>query len=233
MEERFPIVTYVLMIVNLTVYVFTQMNFSYFEFAYGFIPAVFKPYTLVTYMFLHSNLTHLVLNMIMLVVIGLAVEDVLGKLFFLGIYFSSGITATFFDILGRVIFNIPFSIPFIGASGAIFGLLSVACLIKPFEKIPTFLVIMTIVPLIMMLLKQDVLLANPVFIIALILFVAMTISSMFVIFPTMPFMLSLILYGVFWLLLIVAGFTTSVSYMGHIGGVVGGFLGFIFLAKRS
>jgi membrane associated rhomboid family serine protease len=233
--ENFPVVTYSLVIINFAVFIFSWQHLSYYESNFGFIPVVFKPYTLVTYMFLHADLTHIILNMIMLAAVGFAIEEVLGKIFFFEVYIFSGIIATFFDTFGRLIFGISFGIPFIGASGAIFGLLAVGSLIKPFEKMPTFLVVISIIPLVMMLLSQnqDIFLTNPMALGIIVFVLAMATVFIFIFFPGMPLMFSLLIYGIFWVLLIYNGFTSSVSYAGHIGGILGGVIGFILLAKKK
>ncbi len=68
--------------------------------------------------FLHGNIIHIMVNMYSLFIIGSQLETFLGKLKFTGIYLVSGITGS---ILSSII-NDP-SIPSVGASGAIFGLL--------------------------------------------------------------------------------------------------------------
>jgi rhomboid protease GluP len=73
-------------------------------------------YRLVTCMFLHGGLIHLVFNMYALYSIGPLVEKIHGRIKYLIIYFVSGIMSSLFSF----IFSEGVSI---GASGAIFGLL--------------------------------------------------------------------------------------------------------------
>lgn len=73
-------------------------------------------YRLITYMFLHGNITHIIVNMYSLSIIGNQIETFLGKTKFLIIYLFSGITA---GLLSAILTG---GIS-IGASGAIFGLL--------------------------------------------------------------------------------------------------------------
>lgn len=71
-------------------------------------------YRLITAMFLHSDLLHLVSNMWALFVLGVAFSELLPWLFII-VYFLSGIVGNIFSFL----FN-PY--PSVGASGSIFGL---------------------------------------------------------------------------------------------------------------
>ncbi len=77
-------------------------------------------YRLVTGMFMHGSIWHLLCNMYSLYVIGCATENYFGKKKFLLIYFVSGIIGSMFSC----IFNTSWSL---GASGAIFGLMGALC----------------------------------------------------------------------------------------------------------
>ncbi len=77
----------------------------------------FRPWTLVTYMFLHAGLMHLALNMIGLFFFGPRLEARLGPRSFLGLYFLSGLGGAGFT------FAFSFGSPVVGASGAVFGII--------------------------------------------------------------------------------------------------------------
>ena len=99
----------------------------------AFMPATFseKPYTIITSMFMHSGLYHLAMNMIGLLIFGLIVEEIFGKARWLVVYLCSGLFAS----LGYVLLsNSPF-IYALGASGAIFGLMGAAAVLKPKQTI--------------------------------------------------------------------------------------------------
>jgi membrane associated rhomboid family serine protease len=85
--------------------------------------------TLVTSMFLHADIIHLGLNMLFLLVSGDAVERELGNFRFLGLYFACGVIAGLF----HAYLNSPSTIPTIGASGAIFGVLAAFAVLFPFR----------------------------------------------------------------------------------------------------
>ena len=84
-----------------------------------FVPALFplQPWTIITYMFLHAGLWHLLFNMLALYFFGPRLEARLGGRQFLWLYFVSG-------IMGAVL-SIPFTprAAIVGASGAVFGVL--------------------------------------------------------------------------------------------------------------
>ena len=92
--------------------------------------------TLVTSMFLHANLLHVAGNMLFLWIFGNNVEDRLGELKFLVIYLASGIGGSLLQI-----FITPTStIPMLGASGAISGLLAAYVLYFPRARVLTYIV---------------------------------------------------------------------------------------------
>src|SRR4030088_2970479 len=75
-----------------------------------------RPWTLVTYMFLHAGFMHILFNMLGLYFFGPRVEQRIGSSHFFALYMLSGITG------GLLSFYNP-NVPIIGASGAIFGAL--------------------------------------------------------------------------------------------------------------
>lgn len=88
----------------------------------------------VTYMFLHLDLWHLVINMLMLWFFGEPIERAWGKREFLKYYFLTGIGAGFCSFL--VNWKSPVSV--IGASGAIFGILLAYAFLFPESIIVLF-----------------------------------------------------------------------------------------------
>lgn len=84
----------------------------------------------ITYMFLHANLGHLLMNMLGLVFLGSAVERGLGSRAFLALYFLSGILGG----IGYVLINqSPY--PCVGASGAVFGVLAAFAALYPHQPV--------------------------------------------------------------------------------------------------
>ncbi|MBN1272489.1 MAG: rhomboid family intramembrane serine protease [Candidatus Aminicenantes bacterium] len=93
------------------------------------------PLTLLTCMFLHGGLLHLLFNMLYLWIFGNNVEDFLGPVRYILFYLVSGLGAS----LTHIIFNPSSRIPMIGASGAIAGVLGAYFLLFPRANILTFI----------------------------------------------------------------------------------------------
>jgi membrane associated rhomboid family serine protease len=89
--------------------------------------------TLLTSMFLHGGLLHLGGNMLFLWIFGDNVEDATGHLRFLAFYVLCGVVAAYAHILTH-----PAStMPMVGASGAISGVLGAYFLLYPYARVVT------------------------------------------------------------------------------------------------
>jgi membrane associated rhomboid family serine protease len=77
-----------------------------------------RPWTFVSYMFVHAGLLHLLANMLMLFVFGTAVESRMGSRNFLMYYLFCGIGAAVFSLLLAGLLAVG---SFVGASGAVLG----------------------------------------------------------------------------------------------------------------
>lgn len=77
-----------------------------------------RPWTFVTYMFVHAGLLHLLTNMLMLYVFGTAVESRMGSRNFILYYLYCGVGAAVFSLLLAGIMPVG---AFVGASGAVLG----------------------------------------------------------------------------------------------------------------
>ncbi len=90
---------------------------------------------LITYMFLHGSLLHLLFNLFTLWMFGSDVERSLGEKRFLGFYLITGICAALFHLF----FNAQSTNPVLGASGAIYGVLVAFALLYPEREITLLL----------------------------------------------------------------------------------------------
>ena len=115
-----------LIIVNVAVYIIqfiTILSGHPMALYLGLVPFQvahhFTIYQLVTYMFLHGGVFHILINMFMLWMFGGDIEHQLGSKRFLVYYFICGVGAG----LVTVMFSSSSAIPVVGASGAIYGLL--------------------------------------------------------------------------------------------------------------
>jgi rhomboid family protein len=84
---------------------------------FAFVPALIfvRPWTMVTYMFLHAGWMHILFNMIVLFFFGPRVEQRLGSNRFITLYFISGIAGALLSFL------LAPDAAIIGASAAVFG----------------------------------------------------------------------------------------------------------------
>jgi membrane associated rhomboid family serine protease len=99
-------------------------------------PAAFPPLlTLLTSMFLHASLLHLLGNMLYLWIFGNNIEDQLGPVRFVLFYLVCGIAAA----LTHILFQPGSRIPMIGASGAIAGVLGAYWALFPRARVKTFI----------------------------------------------------------------------------------------------
>lgn len=89
--------------------------------------------TLVTSLFLHGGFVHLFGNLIYLWVFGGAIEDVLGRVRFLFFYIACGAAGS----LTHTVLFPSSTIPSIGASGSIAGLLGAFLVLRPHARIVT------------------------------------------------------------------------------------------------
>ena len=83
--------------------------------------------TLLTYMFLHGNILHLLGNMIFLWVFGDNVEDAMGHMRFLFFYLMCGVFAG----LAHALMRQGSDVPMIGASGAVAGVIAAYLMLHP------------------------------------------------------------------------------------------------------
>jgi membrane associated rhomboid family serine protease len=91
---------------------------------YGDLAHDHQWYRMVTTMFLHGSIIHIAFNMYILWVFGSAVEQYLGTMRYLGLYFISGLAGS-----AGALLVFPYT-PTLGASGAIFGVLGAMMILE-------------------------------------------------------------------------------------------------------
>jgi membrane associated rhomboid family serine protease len=109
---------------------FVKAYDGFWLFKYGFIPRHHKTslFNYLSCMFLHGGWMHLIGNMLFLFLSGIAIEEVWGRGVFTAFYLLSGLGAT----AAHFAFNPQSTIPTIGASGAIAGLMG-AFMVRHFK----------------------------------------------------------------------------------------------------
>ncbi len=91
--------------------------------------------TLITSMFLHGGLLHILGNMLFLFVFGDNIEDRIGKFWYILFYLACGVVATLVQVISSVVTNVDIRIPIVGASGAISGLLAAYVIFYPRKRV--------------------------------------------------------------------------------------------------
>src|SRR5262245_36544299 len=127
-RRTFPFVTYALIAINVLVFVLLELpqgdNLDAFLTRWGTIPAQIVAgnglITLITSMFLHAGWLHIGSNMLFLWIFGDNVEDAFGHVLYLIFYLLCGIAAS----LAQVLVGPSSTVPGVGASGAIAGVLA-------------------------------------------------------------------------------------------------------------
>lgn len=107
---------------------FNNFLVQWFAFYPEWQTAVFQPWRMVTYMFLHGGGFHLLFNMLWLWWLGRVVEETLGPRSFTVIFLGSGIGGAILDILFAQFLGINLVI---GASGAVYGIMVAFAMLYP------------------------------------------------------------------------------------------------------
>jgi len=139
-----PIITYLLIALNIIVFAFqTMLGSSNEQFIYQFalIPAEVTTlsldgiFNIFTSMFMHAGFVHIGGNMLYLWIFGDNVEDLLGSVRYLIFYILGGTVASIAHIISA-----PGSqIPTVGASGAIAAVLGAYLVLYPKQKVLTLI----------------------------------------------------------------------------------------------
>lgn len=103
---------------------------------WAFDPATPSPLTALTSLFLHANLVHLLGNLVFLAAVGPKVEAISGAWRMLLICLGSGLAAVGFHFAGAL-WGLP-SMPLVGASGMIAGLVSYGAVLYRRSRVPLF-----------------------------------------------------------------------------------------------
>jgi membrane associated rhomboid family serine protease len=135
--DRLPAGIKWLLIVNTAVFLLQTFSrgalggiLAYFALFPAAVVKNFFVWQLATYMFLHGGLWHILFNMLALWMFGRELEQTWGTRRFLRFYFLCGIGAGVCVVIANYLFGDP-SIPTIGASGAIYGVLAASAALWP------------------------------------------------------------------------------------------------------
>ncbi len=134
-----PYITITIIVLNTLAWLF-ELSLPHdvlnqFLVVYGVVPAYFEWPTLITSMFLHGGWMHVIGNMWYLWIFGDNVEDSLGHGRFIVFYLLCGIVAAF----GQILIQPDSTLPTIGASGAIAGVMGAYFVLYPQSRVLTLL----------------------------------------------------------------------------------------------
>jgi membrane associated rhomboid family serine protease len=134
----------IILVANLIVFIWQLMDPSgQMHIEYAFVPNEFfageKYWTLLTSMFMHGDILHILMNMWFFYVITDNCEHSLGHVTYLFTYLISGLAGSLLHAYSTFLIPAPWgqflaNIPSLGASGAIFGLLGVYYVLYPKNK---------------------------------------------------------------------------------------------------
>jgi membrane associated rhomboid family serine protease len=215
MEYEWTYVSFILITLNLAVFLFT-VDLSKWPFpvydsvvdAFGLAPQdlFLQPYKLITHMFIHADIIHFYGNILMLAIIGLVVEPKIGHVKFFLLYLLSGLCAIPFGFLME--YMIRTSVVLIGASGAIYGTMVLAGTVAGWEEISGFLI--------------------PVLNFVIIPVDFFTLKDIKV-----PMFVAILFYFLMNLILTLVNMPYSIGELAHFGGIFGGILAFIFVLPEE
>src|SRR5580700_9861979 len=134
-----PYITVTIIILNVLAWLFelalpADVRTPFLQ-VYGVVPADFHATTLITSMFLHGGWMHVLGNMWYLWIFGDNVEDRLGHGRFIVFYLLCGIIAA----LGQIAIDPESTLPTIGASGAIAGVMGAYFVLYPRSRVLTLI----------------------------------------------------------------------------------------------
>lgn len=132
-SERFPIVTISLIGINILAFIAEYMapDLDVFIRTWALVPSQLRPITFLTSMFLHGGLAHIGFNMWYLWIFGDNIEGRIGHGWFLLFYLAAGLAA----IAAELPSMLGSSIPMLGASGAIAGVLGMYLALFPHHRV--------------------------------------------------------------------------------------------------
>ena len=140
----------ILILLNVVVYCLFQANiFNFIGDSHYYIKELFcmnsdalvksQIWRFITYMFLHENIKHLIINIILIYCFGSIIEKIFGGIYFLIIYIFIGLFASILYIISMKLLDINiYYINIIGSGPLIYGMISVSGLLFPNNRIFIF-----------------------------------------------------------------------------------------------
>ncbi|MBS1817408.1 MAG: rhomboid family intramembrane serine protease [Acidobacteria bacterium] len=201
-----PYITVTIILINAVAWMYEvsmpRQQLAVFLDIFGVVPADFVPTTLLTSMFLHGSWSHVIGNMWYLWIFGDNVEDRMGHGRFIVFYLLCGCVAAF----GQILLDPESTVPMIGASGAIAGVMGAYFVLYPQSRV------LTLVPFIIFV---DIIELPAIFLLGF------------------WFLMQLFSAGAIAVTASTGG-SGGVAFMAHVAGFVMGLIGvFVFRKKRQ
>ena len=137
--ERFPLITTAIIIVNAFVFVLELTGGEAFVRQWSEVPSTIVAghhlVTVLTAMFMHGGWLHIIGNMVFLWAFGPEIEDAMGPVRYLAFYLLSGLAAS----LAQIAVMPHSTVPNLGASGAIAGVMGAFLVTYPRDQIRALL----------------------------------------------------------------------------------------------
>ncbi|ABD56172.1 rhomboid family intramembrane serine protease [Jannaschia sp. CCS1] len=151
-SERTPFVTWALIVTNIVIFLLyypsiggDEARLIVFYETWGLVPqSVLNgggAQSIVTSMFLHGGWMHLIGNMLFLWIFGDNLEDLMGHLGFAVFYLASGVAAAG----GQILSDPSSTLPMVGASGAIAGVMGGYLLMFPRARIDVLVILIVFI----------------------------------------------------------------------------------------
>jgi rhomboid family protein len=157
--------------------------------------------TIFTSMFLHGGILHIAGNMLFLWVFGNNIEDSVGRVIFIPFYLFAGVVAVY----AQAFLDTSATVPTVGASGAVSGVLGAYALLHPQARVLTLIFI--------------------IFFVTLVEIPAMVMLGLWFVLQFLPAVGQLATPDV-------TGQTGGVAYFAHVGGFIVGLALIKLLARR-
>ena len=174
----------------------------------------FMPWQVVSYAFLHGDLSHLLFNMLGLWMFGAELENLWGRNRYLQFLGVSVVSAAAVQLL--VTYLMRSNVPTVGASGAIFGLLLAYALSFPRRQFD----LVGFLPMLLIMVPSQTL--N---LVGMVLYFMLMTNRQAVPIPPV-YVRALVMVAIFGALELLLGlfFRSGVAHFAHLGGMIGGWL---------
>ncbi|MFW6125545.1 MAG: rhomboid family intramembrane serine protease [Chloroflexota bacterium] len=125
--------------INVVLFIVTVVNPNVMYGYLGLVPAQLasEPWTVLTGMFMHAGIGHILFNMLTLFFFGMFLGRLVGELRFVVVYFGGGLLGNLLYILVAFLMGSPYVMA-VGASGAIFALGGALAVLVPRTKVFVF-----------------------------------------------------------------------------------------------